>query len=58
MLFRLTSLLLLTAAPLLATSTIPPSITASSAVSSLLATATLVPNDGNPASILSYPYVL
>ncbi|KAI4174165.1 MAG: hypothetical protein LQ343_002500 [Gyalolechia ehrenbergii] len=37
------------------TPTIPPSVTAPTAVSSVLATATLAPDLGNPAYILSYP---
>lgn len=37
------------------TPTIPPGVTAASAVSSVLATATLAPYLGNPANILSYP---
>lgn len=37
------------------TPTIPPSVTAPGAVSSVLATATLSPNLGNPAALSSYP---
>ncbi|KAL8799885.1 MAG: hypothetical protein Q9200_007419, partial [Gallowayella weberi] len=38
-----------------ATPTVPPGVTASSAVSSVLATATLTPDLGNPADITAYP---
>ncbi|KAL8935510.1 MAG: hypothetical protein Q9216_005388 [Gyalolechia sp. 2 TL-2023] len=37
------------------TPTIPPSVTAATGVSSVLATATLAPDLGNPANIISYP---
>lgn len=52
---ELTETSALTQSSLSITPTIPPSVTAAGPVSSVLATATLAPNLGNPADISTYP---